>query len=84
VSLLILPLCFFLAALLIGRWWVPLAAVAMWIGIAIFLVLNDGWHGAGWGDFGIHWNIVVATLTLAGSVIGVLTNRLREPFRPNT
>jgi peptidoglycan/LPS O-acetylase OafA/YrhL len=76
VSLLLITIAFSVAGLLIGRWWVPALAAATWAAIAVFLVANDGWEGAGWGDFGIQWNVLVAVLTVAGAVIGVATNRL--------
>ena len=76
MSLLLITVGFSVAGLLIGRWWVPVLAAAAWAGIAIFLVANDGWEGAGWGDFGVQWNVLVAVLTVTGAVIGVATNRL--------
>lgn len=82
MSLLLIAIGFSLAALVLGRWWVPILALATWIGIAVFLVANDGWHGAGWGEFGVAWNVLVAILTVAGAVIGVATNHLaRDLFR---
>jgi hypothetical protein len=55
----------------IARWWVVGAALATWIGLAIFLYVNDGWHGAGWGDFGIAFNVIVAAATVLGAALGV-------------
>jgi thiol:disulfide interchange protein len=82
VGLLLIAIAFSLAALLIGRWWVPILALATWLGLAIFLLANDGWHGAGWGEFGVFWNVLVAILTVSGSVIGVATNHLaRDLYR---
>jgi hypothetical protein len=48
-----------------------LAAIGVWVGIAVFLVYNDGWYGAGWGDFGILLNVIVAVLTVLGAAAGV-------------
>ena len=43
--------------------------------VAMFLVLNNGWYGAGWGDGGIAWNVLVACLTVAGAAAGVAAGR---------
>jgi hypothetical protein len=43
----------------------------VWLGIAVFLILNNGWYGAGWGDFGIELNVVTALLSVAAAAVGV-------------
>ena len=68
--------------LLLGRWWLLVAIGAIWIGIAVFLKLNNGWHGAGWGEFGIEMNVIWAFLTLLSAATGIVARkaawRLRE------
>jgi hypothetical protein len=76
MSLLLIPLGFGLAGLLIGRWLVVALAMLTWIGIALFLLVNDGWYGAGWGDFGIEFNMIVAFLTVLAATVGVLTRKV--------
>ena len=71
MGLLLLPVAFFLLGLVVGRWWTVLAAIGVWAAIALFLVVNDGWHGAGWGDFGVLLNVIAAVLTVAGAAAGV-------------
>jgi hypothetical protein len=60
---------------LVGRWRFLLVLVGAWIGIAIFLRENNGWRGAGWGDFGIALNVIWAALTIAAAVVGVAVRR---------
>lgn len=67
--------------LLIGRWWWLLAIAAIWIGIAVFLQLNNGWHGAGWGEFGIELNILWALLTFLSAAIGIGARKAAWRFR---
>jgi hypothetical protein len=74
--LLLLPAGFLVAGLVIGRWWVVVAALATWAGLAAFLYENNGWHGAGWGDFGIALNVIVAGATIAAAALGVGFRRL--------
>jgi hypothetical protein len=69
--LLILPAAFAVAGLVIGRWWVVAAALATWIALAVFLYANNGWHGAGWGEFGIAFNVIAAVATVLGAALGV-------------
>jgi hypothetical protein len=76
VLLVALPVGFFLAGLVIGRWWVVLAALATWGVLAGFLYVNNGWYGAGWGDFGIAFNVMAAVATVVGSIVGVGARRL--------
>lgn len=71
ILLLALPIAFAVAGFVIGRWWVVLGAVATCVGLAIYLYLNDGWFGAGWGDLGIALNIIAAGATILGAAIGV-------------
>lgn len=71
----VLPIAFLaaglLAGLLIGRWWVVLAVLAVEFGLAAYLYVNNGWSGAGWGDFGIALNVLVAAATVLGAALGV-------------
>jgi hypothetical protein len=67
------------AGFLVGRWRFLLVLVGVWIGIAVFLRENNGWHGAGWGDFGIALNVIWAFLTLAAAVVGVGVRRAVRP-----
>jgi hypothetical protein len=71
VLLIALPLVFALAGVLIGRWWVVLAALATWTFLAAYLYANDGWFGGGWGDFGIAFTMIAAAATVVGAAIGV-------------
>ena len=76
----LLVIAFPLAALLIGRWWVPILSGITMIGLAILLVAYEGWEGIDWGEVGLAWNLLLATLTVAGSMIGVSLNRLAREF----
>jgi hypothetical protein len=73
--LLALPIGFGIAGFLIGRWWVVLAATATWLALAAFLYLNNGWFGAGWGDFGIAFNVIIAGATIIAAAVGVGVRR---------
>ena len=55
----------------VGRWRLLLIPLAVWVGIGIFLRENNGWHGAGWGDFGIVLNVIWAALTVLSTAIGI-------------
>jgi hypothetical protein len=44
------------AGFVIGRWRFLLVVLRIWLGIAIFLRENNGWHGTGWGDPGVSWS----------------------------
>jgi hypothetical protein len=76
-----LPLGFAVAGLVLGRWRVVAAAAAAWAGIAGYLVANDGWHGNGWGEFGVRLNVLVALATVAGAALGVALHRLVDYAR---
>ena len=65
-----------IVGLLIGRWRAILVPIVLWAGIAIFLVLNDGWYGDGWGDFGVALNVIAAFLSLLAAAVGVGVRRL--------
>ena len=73
MALLLVPAAFFVFGLIAGRWWIVPAAIGVWVGIAVFLVVNDGWYGAGWGDVGILLNVIAAVLTVLGAAAGVGT-----------
>lgn len=53
-------------------------AAATWIGIAVFLRLNNGWYGAGWGAWGIELNVFIACLAVLATAIGPA---IRSAFR---
>lgn len=61
--------------LLVGQWWALTVPVVLWSGIAVFLVINDGWYGAGWGDFGIAFNVTAAALSVLLAAAGVALRR---------
>jgi hypothetical protein len=79
--LLILPLGFFIAGLLVGHWAVVFAAVLTWGGIGLYLVINDGWYGSGWGDFGVMFSIASAVGSIGGSALGVAARRVSGSHR---
>lgn len=54
-----------------GTWWFLIAPVVVSAGVTVFLVVNDGWYGAGWGDFGVEFNLLVAVLSVLGAAAGV-------------
>jgi hypothetical protein len=39
-------------AVIVGRWSFVGITVLLVGSIAAYLVVNDGWYGAGWGEFG--------------------------------
>lgn len=80
--LLLLPVAFFALGLIAGRWWAAVAAIGVWAGIAVFLVVNDGWYGHGWGDGGILLNVIVAVLTVLAAAAGVGARSLRDRNAP--
>ncbi len=69
--LVVLPAAFVLAGLVIGRWWVVAFGLASRGGLAVFLDVNKGWYGHGWGDGGIAINMIAAAATVLGAVLGV-------------
>ncbi len=70
-----MPLAFAVLGYAVGRWWVVAIAVATCVGVAVFLVANDGWYGSGWGDFGVAMNVTVGFLTVAAAAAGVASRR---------
>lgn len=60
------------AGFLIGRWRALLVPVVLWGGLLLFVVINDGWYGEGWGDFGVAFNILSALLTVLLTAAGVV------------
>lgn len=74
--LLILPIGFAILGAAIGRWWVVLAAFLTWLALGAFLVENNGWYGAGWGDFGIAFNVIAAIATVVAAAVGVGVQRI--------
>jgi hypothetical protein len=82
VVLLLLPLMFFALGVAFGNWWFLIAPVVFSAGMAIFLIANDGWYGAGWGEFGVELNLLVAALSVVGAATGVaLRKGAREAHR---
>lgn len=71
-----LPLICLALALIFGRWSIILLPGLIWLSAAVFLKLNNGWHGFGWGDFGIEWNIVVALASGFAVTVGVVTHHV--------
>lgn len=67
--------------LVVGRWKALAVPLVVWCGLAVFLVLNDGWYGNGWGEYGVEWNVVVAAITVATTAIGVALRRAASPRR---
>jgi len=84
VGLLLIVLGSAVAGFAIGRWIGLLVPLGVWCGIAIFLVLNNGWYGAGWGDFGIAWNLIAAILSIVATAAAIgLRHAVHRP-RPTT
>jgi hypothetical protein len=76
--------CFLLAfscSALLGHWWAVVVPVLVWLGIALFLFLNNGWYGGGWGDLGIELNVLAALLSVAGAVVGVVARDITASAR---
>jgi hypothetical protein len=78
IWLFFIPVGFGVLGLVVRKWWVVGLAVVTYIGIAVFLWLNNGWYGAGWGDFGIAFNVFVAGVTVLASAIGPAISALRR------
>lgn len=43
--------------------------------IAGSLLINGGWHGHGWGEFGVAWNAAVAAMIVIAAALGVAAGR---------
>jgi len=71
MGLLWIPVVCGLIGLLVGRWWALVVPVVLWAAITLFLVVNDGWYGAGWGDFGIALNVIAAILSVVFAAAGL-------------
>lgn len=69
--LLLFPLLFLALGAALGTWWLLAAPVVVSAGVTGFLIINDGWYGAGWGDFGVEFNLLVAALSVLGAAAGV-------------
>jgi hypothetical protein len=74
-ALIVIPI---VVGFLVGRWWLLLALGVTFLAIAIFLLVNDGWHGAGWGDFGIALNVIAALVIFGGAALGIALRRARD------
>jgi hypothetical protein len=83
VSLIVLAASVALAVL-VGRW----SSVAITVGvvgaITVYLVVNDGWYGNGWGEFGVAFNVVVGVLAIAAAVLGVALSKTLRHRRDET
>ncbi len=56
--------------------WRYVAATAVLFGLAsAFVVVNDGWYGAGWGENGVSMNLLVGGAMLASAAAGVVLQR---------
>jgi hypothetical protein len=81
VSLLGVAVACGLVGLLVGQWWAIIVPVVVWSANALFLVINGGWHGAGWGDFGIAFNVMAAALSMLLAAVGIALRRNATPRR---
>jgi hypothetical protein len=65
----------FFAFLAVGywarRWSFVAATIGLCSAIGIALWINDGWFGAGWGEFGVTCNVIAATLVILAVALGV-------------
>jgi hypothetical protein len=77
VELFVVPVIFAVLGYVVGRWWMVDAAVATCVGVAVFLVVNNGWYGHGWGDFGVALNVLAGCLTVLLAAVGVAAARAR-------
>jgi hypothetical protein len=76
VELLLIPLAFLILGLAVGRWWFTVVPILFWVALGGFLLINNGWHGAGWGEFGVAWNVIMAVLTVVTTLSGVALREL--------
>lgn len=65
-----------------STWKAPLVVVATLGSIAVFLVINDGWYGAGWGEFGVQGNLIFAALVQLGVILGTFAGKLKRRSGP--
>jgi hypothetical protein len=65
----------------LGRWWFLAVALASWIALGTFLVINDGWYGNGLGEGGEAWIVTGAALTLLSTSVGVALGRAVRRLR---
>lgn len=72
----VLPLALFTLAWIVGRWWVALVPGAIWTAAAVYLTLNDGWYGNGWGDGGVELNVANAFASFLAVALGLFTHRV--------
>jgi hypothetical protein len=81
----LLPLLSFALAMAIGRWKVILLPGLIWLAVAVYLEGNNGWHGFGWGDFGIAFTVLAALAAFVAVPVGIATHhvaaRLYQPKR---
>ena len=71
----LLPLVLLGLALVVGGWKVMLVPALVWMPTAIYLDVNNGWHGFGWGDSGVLWNVTVALASFLAVGVGVAAHR---------
>ncbi|MGI8726896.1 MAG: hypothetical protein ACR2K6_04365 [Solirubrobacterales bacterium] len=65
-----------------STWKAPLVVAATLALVAVFLVINDGWYGAGWGEFGIQLNLMFAASVQLGVTLGTFAAKLSRRSRP--
>lgn len=63
---------------LIGHWRLVLALLGAHAWIALYLLVNDGWSGEGWGEAGVEVSLAIAVVSLLGAVAGVGASKLGE------
>jgi hypothetical protein len=71
VALFLFPVLFLALGAAFGTWRFLIAPVVVSAGVAVFLILNNGWYGAGWGEFGVEANLLAAALSVLGAAAGV-------------
>ena len=82
VWLLIFFIPFVAMGFAVGRWWVLVPVVAAGVAVVVFLVVNDGIYGQGWGEGdAVFWIAGPAALVLGGASAGLLLRRGWETRR---
>ncbi len=66
---------FVVVGLLVGRWWALIFPIALWCGLTIFLIANNGGYGHGWGDNGVAFIVIAAILSVVLTAVGVAVRR---------
>lgn len=55
----------------VGSWHYFALVLGVLSAAAVFVILNDGWYGAGWGEMGVELNLAAAAAILLGTAGGV-------------